>query len=82
MATNGLEWSGKGVVITDWRGHNNKDYPRNLTAPRYPLPPYPGQDCTDEEWALYNRRWEEWEDLVWKRWQRLSKTRRYRNKKV
>ena len=75
-------WSNKGKIITCWDGHDNHRWPRNTTAPRYDIPEFPGEDCSDSEWARYNENWQEWEELVRQRWRWLSNTKRYKNKKV
>ena len=76
------KWSNQGIVVRDWSGHDNRAWPRNLTAPRYELPQFPGEECSDGEWAEYESNWNEWEGLVRKRWEWVSKTEAYKNKKV
>ena len=76
------KWSNQGKVVRDWSGHDNRAWPRNLTAPRFELPQFPGEKCSDSEWAEYQKNWSEWEELVRKRDESVRKTRRYKNKKV
>ena len=77
-----VKWSNQGKVVRDWSGHDNRAWPRNLTAPRYELPKFPGEKCSNSEWAEYESNWNEWEGLVRNRWKWVSKTGAYKNKKV
>ena len=65
-----------------WAGHDNKAWPRDLEAERFPVPIYPGDECDDKEWQDYNTAYDEYEEKVKERRKKLLKKPRYKNKKV
>ena len=76
------EWNGQGKKITNWDGHKNYLWPRNLTALRFPVPIFPGKDCSMDQWVAYNEAYDIYEKKVTTRWQELKKTPYYRKKEV
>ena len=76
------EWNGQGRKIKNWSGHKNHLWPRNLTALRFPVPIFPGKDCTMDQWVAYNEAYDIYEKKVATRWQELKKTPYYRKKEV
>ena len=65
-----------------WAGYDNVLWPRDLQAPRFNVPIFPGEACTEEQWDRYNEEYDDYEKKVAKRWRILRQKPRYRNKKV
>ena len=65
-----------------WAGYNNALWPRDLQAPRFNVPIFPGETCTEEEWDDYNQLYDAYEKKVEGRWRTLGQKPRYKNKKV
>ena len=76
------DWNGQGRRITDWSGYKNHLWPRNLTALRFPVPVFPGGQCSEDRWVAYNRAWDVYEAKVAARWRELQNTPYYKKKKV